>query len=622
MTKETQQLSVQSHKGNTNQKRGIFSRVDFGTLECERCLQGRSYKKAHHFSCHRNQRRGGYRPPDRKLIASIIEEDPFFFQNLDGAYRENFILRNIFDRDFLFPGEERTPMMYGDITPDAISSNSMPHEEKDKEKVLAVDDHKTLKKNLEPYLYQKMTPDLLKAIISAVMTNWSEQKKEKLAKIGRIPLPILAIIEYIYMQIPRYRNVNEETGKLETENMENCISWYKEHFPRGVLAFTIPDSGRKLGETIDIKYESVAGTTIHITRWDLNTPDIKLNCTCGGTLAIFCNGKSVFSNITPIFKLDGRTDFEFGTALRCKDCEKVLKSSDSAILQSLPKYLLATFPVSPNFSRDSINFLLHRSVTACLEKEKVPFNLVSWVSEQIYTSQKNLYQISEASYRTNYDNDIDRSKIQRFPTLSEWRGQCPPSPTQLFCYIKTLKTFSSSTSSRIQLHNNRRQQKATKIEEEAEEIKECFNLSSKPQTQLCSTRDDKPNAVRTNNKMEEKTITAISNKKLQNDKTKPEKKRSESKHTAMRRSKELRMLLGPSSAMSSLICRPISFSPNLISPSPITMTSASLPQDTATKSETRYECECERKHKQNGFEGKVIHTIQCRVNKLLAGRIN
>eukprot|EP00548_Thalassiothrix_antarctica_P018719 CAMPEP_0194196866 /NCGR_PEP_ID=MMETSP0154-20130528/76899_1 /TAXON_ID=1049557 /ORGANISM="Thalassiothrix antarctica, Strain L6-D1" /LENGTH=158 /DNA_ID=CAMNT_0038921499 /DNA_START=421 /DNA_END=894 /DNA_ORIENTATION=- len=158
-------------------------------------------------------------------------------------------------------------MMHGDITPDAISSNSMPHEEKDKEKVLAVNDHKTWKKNLEPYLYQKMTPDLLKAIISAVMTNWSEQKKEKLAKIGRIPLPILAIIEYIYMQIPRYRNVNEETGKLETENMENCISWYKEHFPRGVLAFTIPDSGRKLGETIDIKYESVAGTTIHITRW-------------------------------------------------------------------------------------------------------------------------------------------------------------------------------------------------------------------------------------------------------------------------------------------------------------------------------------------------------------------
>ncbi len=86
---------------------------------------------------------------------------------------------------------------------------------------------------------------------------------------------------------------------------ERRVKWHKKKaFPHGIITFTIPLSGREEDKLPDPMHESIEGTQIHLTCWDLNAPDYAIPCLkCKDGLlkkVRFHTGK-IRSTMTPIF---------------------------------------------------------------------------------------------------------------------------------------------------------------------------------------------------------------------------------------------------------------------------------------------------------------------------------
>jgi hypothetical protein len=154
--------------------------------------------------------------------------------------------------------------------------------------------------NISIFKWKDMTADLLKQALPALMATWSEEKKENIKTHCQKSAYVVALMEYLYCQLP---STYCEATKLG--GGERQIKWYKKAFPCGIITFTVPLAGREKDKLPDPMHESIEGTQIQLTRWDLNAPDYAIPCLeCMDSLlkkAKFHPGQ-IHSAITPVFR--------------------------------------------------------------------------------------------------------------------------------------------------------------------------------------------------------------------------------------------------------------------------------------------------------------------------------
>jgi hypothetical protein len=147
-----------------------------------------------------------------------------------------------------------------------------------------------------------MNSDVLKGAITTIMDGWTATKRASLHDSGKTPLAIVALAEFIHCQCPHiYRN---QDGSRCLKGGNDRIVWFDKHFPRGVTSFTVPLCGRVEGSLPNAMYESIQGSTIYITRWDLMLRGSPLKCVECDDGLLFQNSidtTKMASILTPVF---------------------------------------------------------------------------------------------------------------------------------------------------------------------------------------------------------------------------------------------------------------------------------------------------------------------------------
>jgi hypothetical protein len=88
--------------------------------------------------------------------------------------------------------------------------------------------------------------------------------------------------------------------------------------------WTAPIGGRQLGAPPNPLYdESIQGTPIFITQWELNVPDLVMGCVeC--TEGVLLNSKfrssKIASSLMPIFSISRQTGWQTGSTYTYSDC--------------------------------------------------------------------------------------------------------------------------------------------------------------------------------------------------------------------------------------------------------------------------------------------------------------
>jgi hypothetical protein len=257
----------------------------------------------------------------------------------------------------------------------------------------------TTEQGVSDFKWKDMTANLLKRAIPAEMATWSEEKREQIESKYKKTAYIVALMEYIVSQLPSTYSDGTKLG-----GGERRVQWYKKAFPRGVITFTVPSAGREKNKLPDPMYESIEGTKIHLTRWDLNAPDYAIPCLeCKDGLlkkVRFHTGK-LMSAMTPIFDTYGPTGYEMGGYYSCNNsesCKCRVKSTDGKLLRALPGWLTKSFPVDPKWINPSGYFHLARSASRFLEQAMLTQGSAKWVSEMMYENQNEYYKEKEAAY--------------------------------------------------------------------------------------------------------------------------------------------------------------------------------------------------------------------------------
>jgi hypothetical protein len=149
-----------------------------------------------------------------------------------------------------------------------------------------------------------------------VIESWGPIKVEERYKAAKCPLPILALLEYIQMQLPPFVYEDKEKNGARRLGGGKIIEWCKKPFLSGSIMWTVPIGGRQLDAPPKPLYESIQGTPIFIMRWELNVPDLVMGCVecTEGILwnSKFCSSK-IASSVTPIFSISGQADWQIGS---------------------------------------------------------------------------------------------------------------------------------------------------------------------------------------------------------------------------------------------------------------------------------------------------------------------
>jgi hypothetical protein len=431
----------------------LKKRVDFNTRECKKCIKNSGdYKKPHHQTCLYAK---AWTPAGKVVLNAMTdwEKQCLNLETKNKYVQCGLLPRSIFENrpppsrveppktNVLMnpPVDVVTNAPLAAATYDAISVETLesleatpPPKPPPKESPSLVDSISSIKIKIQGFLFADMTVSVLKKVIPLVIESWGLMKRDERYRAGKCPLPILALLEYIQMQLPFVFEDKENKGAKRLGGGDKRIDWYKKHFPCGRIMWSVPIGGRELGAPPDPLYESIQGTPIFITRWELNVPDLVMSCTeC--TTGILLNTKfrssKIASSVTPIFSLSGQTGWQIGSSYACNECSCKVRSTDGTFLcRSLPGWLARSLPVDPKWDNPSNHFQLHRDTAKLIEKVMLTESSGDWTSEILFESQNDLFIELEGAY---YTGEVAGIVFADFPFIKDWRGQFPPSGKQI-----------------------------------------------------------------------------------------------------------------------------------------------------------------------------------------------
>jgi hypothetical protein len=427
----------------------LKKRVDFNTKDCKKCLKNSvSYKKPHHPTCLYAK---AWTPAGKVVLDAMTdwEKQSLNLRTKNAYVQLGLLPRSIFQSGSAPPstvarGVEATKMnttkpvgLLVTNTPEATATNearSVVKYELPKNLPVVSVPSISAKETIQGYLFKEMTPSLLKEVLPLVVESWGPTKHEERYRAAKCPLPILALLEYIQMQLPFVYEDKENMGKKRLGGGDKRIKWYKKHFPCGCIMWTVPIGGRELGGPPNPLYESIQGTPIFITRWELNVPNLVMSCpesecTRGILLSTKFRSAKIASSVMPIFSISGQTGWQIGSSYICNECSCKVRSTDGTFLRrSLPGWLSRSLPLDPKWVNPTNHFQLHQDTAKVTEKVMLTESSGDWMSESLYECQNDFFIELEGSYYTGH---LTGMVFPDFPLIKDWRGQFPPSGKQI-----------------------------------------------------------------------------------------------------------------------------------------------------------------------------------------------
>ena len=281
----------------------LKKRVDFNTKACKKCIKNSpNYKKPHHPTCLHAK---AWTPAKKMVLDAMTDWEK---QRLTLPTKNIYVQLGLLPRSIF---ESRTPprstvarvetnAAVGLVnTSTQLATRSIMNDARSAEKndspllearpppksspknlpALVLDSTTSANKKLkiQGFLFQEMTASLLTKVLPLVIESWGAIKEEERYKAAKCPLPILALLEYIQMQLPFVYEDKEKKGARRLGGGDKRIEWYKNHFPCGSIMWTVPIGGREVDAPPNPLYESIQGTPIFITRWELNVPDLVMS---------------------------------------------------------------------------------------------------------------------------------------------------------------------------------------------------------------------------------------------------------------------------------------------------------------------------------------------------------
>jgi hypothetical protein len=444
--KEQLKQSQDSHSRAVEMRKieQLKTRVDFNTKTCTKCIKNSpDYKKPHHPTCLDAK---AWKPAEKVVLDAMTdwEKQCLNLQTKNKHVQLGLLPRSIF--------KHRPPPP---ITAEAKATSNVAvaatHEARSAEKkdfpplevppspkspslvdpAISANKH-AIKLKIQSFLFSEMTPSLLKKVLPLVIESWGRIKEEERHKAAKCPIPILALLEHIQMQLPFVYDDKEKKGTRRLGGGDKRIEWYKNHFPPGSIKWTVPVGGRDLlNAPPNPLYESIQGTPIFITRWELNVPELVMTCaecTKGVLLNTRFRSTTIASSVTPIFSVSGQTGWQIGSSYTCSECPCKVRSTDGSFLRhSLPGWLSRSLPLDPKWVNPTNHFQLHKDTAKVTEKVMLTESSGDWMSENLYECQNDFFIELEGSCYTGaiagivFDDfrSIDQGMARTVPTIWE-----------------------------------------------------------------------------------------------------------------------------------------------------------------------------------------------------------
>jgi hypothetical protein len=226
------------------------------------------------------------------------------------------------------------------------------------------------------------------------------------------------------MQLPFVYKDRANVGAKQLGGGEKRIQWCKKHFPFGSIMRTVSIGGREHGGPPNPMHESTQGTSLCITRWELNVPDLVMSCAecaTGVLSATKSRSAKIASSVMPIFCLSGQTGWQIGSVYICSKCCCKVRSADG-------NWLARSLPIDPKWVNPTNHFQLHQDMAKVTEKTMLTESSRDWMSETPYECQNDFYVELEGSH---YTGEVASVAFPDFPLIKDWQGQFPPSGKQV-----------------------------------------------------------------------------------------------------------------------------------------------------------------------------------------------
>ena len=243
---------------------------------------------------------------------------------------------------------------------------------------------------------------------------------------ARCSKALFEITKHIIEMFPS--NFDSKSNKIRggSDNKKK-VQWYNTHFPAGTTSFEIPQDSCL--EEPYMPYSSIIGTRIYILRWELQDPSIYMGCTkadcCGEYIHdrfdITKNGQ-----MTPLICVEGRPSWVVSMKYCCNLCGDSLYAHEGRLLNTLPKWMQASFPVLPKYA--TTNILLSRVTTDMLDRMMITYGNGPVVARFIYERMGKEYLVSEMTYYEQCKSS-NAKDAQPFTSFQDWMGDLKVLPS-------------------------------------------------------------------------------------------------------------------------------------------------------------------------------------------------
>jgi hypothetical protein len=209
---------------------------------------------------------------------------------------------------------------------------------------------------------------------------------------------VAAVVHYLLAMI--LKSVSTQKSTLKFRQLEA----YRNFFPPGTHGFTIPPSDKS--KPPDNNYALIEGKTIYILNWELNFPNVSLECPCEG-----CSGKmiqkkfdfTIEGKVTPIQTMSGSLDYAVSMQYFCGICKSSFKANDGRLFGQLPSHVRSGYPVEPRFAL-SAEHHLDISSSRFLQSTMLTYGNGNIISRHFYELMAKHHEDMNEVY---YDQAID-----------------------------------------------------------------------------------------------------------------------------------------------------------------------------------------------------------------------
>ena len=252
------------------------------------------------------------------------------------------------------------------------------------------------------------------SLMEFVSQTCQEPEFQNQFKKGLAPFPVLAAAKYLHDTVIPKNLVSRTTKSavntdLSNSKMDKFLNVFKNK-----MFLEIPEPPYE-GEICPFVH-SVAGTKIFLVQWELLNPAIQLQCPRGCCDGVLEHDRTAFSKnklLFPIINIDGPPDWVIVMKYKCDSCGKMFAGNDGAILQDLPLYIRAQYPVYPRYATG--RWHLSRPASDLFEELMMTYGNGELASRLFYgmINKHYIWRLEEyLSYHAHHDRTCDEYPLK------------------------------------------------------------------------------------------------------------------------------------------------------------------------------------------------------------------